>query len=116
MSGVAQATIWAPELSNDKLAFYYDGATAVKGCEQGAPDNPAACVAVPCGAARGFAVAAVVDTMPRVDGWLSFGVGRTVAKERERFGSAGGTCGLQQNAGGSASAAGCSHGEVTSGE
>ena len=68
MSGVAQATIWAPELSHDQLAFYYDGATAVKACEQGAPHNPAACVAVPRGApARGFAVAAVVDAMPRVD-------------------------------------------------
>jgi hypothetical protein len=97
-----QAATWARALSHDKLTFGDGGTIATKVSWD--PLYPAACVAVPRGAAGGFVLAAVVVVMPSEDdqfgfGAFTFGVGRAIPKEEGRFGSScgnSGTCGLAQ--------------------
>ena len=63
--------------------------------------HPARSVAVRRGGgAGGFALAAVVEALPKPRGyWLSFGVGRAMPKDDKTFGYYDGTCGLMQNSG-----------------
>ena len=98
--GVGQSVKWSPLLSCSELTLGDGGATATKAWK-GEPINPAALVAVGRGGgAEGFAAAAVFEAMPEADQWFSFGVGRAMPKEGERFGwTAGGTCGLRQQPG-----------------
>eukprot|EP01045_Picozoa_sp_COSAG04_P027818 COSAG04_NODE_4153_length_2266_cov_4.369635_1_plen_355_part_00 len=99
--GVAQAVKWARPLSHDRLTLADGDATATKAW-QGKPRHPAALVAVGRGGgAEGFALAAVVEAMPKAYGSaFSFGVGRAMPKEGQTFGyGADGTCGLVQNTG-----------------
>ena len=85
---------WERELSHERLAFRDGDATARKPWKD-APWRPAALIPVGRGAA---AVALTVESMPKVTGYFSFGVGRAMAKVGERFGDFGGTCGLRQDA------------------
>ena len=88
---------WERELSHERLAFRDGDATARKPWKD-APWRPAALVAVPGRRGGGAAVALTVESMPKVTGYFSFGVGRAMAKVGERFGDFGGTCGLRQDA------------------
>ena len=90
-----EPSAWERELSHEQLAFRDGDATARKPWKD-APWRPAALVAV---RRRGAAaVALTVESMPKVTGYFSFGVGRAMAKVGERFGDHAGTCGLRQDA------------------
>ena len=96
----AQPKAFLPQLSCDKLTLGDGGATATTWPGMDQFTNPAALVAVGRGGgAEGFALAAVVEAMPKVSGWFSFGVGRAMPKKDRIFGSPDGTCGLGQNPG-----------------
>eukprot|EP01045_Picozoa_sp_COSAG04_P009135 COSAG04_NODE_522_length_13154_cov_27.623592_6_plen_236_part_00 len=101
-AGLGQVVKWAPPLSHDKLTLGDGDATATKAWE-GDPGKPAALVAVGRGGgAEGFALAAVVEALPKAGDFLAFGVGRSMPKEGKEFGHVGlgadGTCGLRQRA------------------
>eukprot|EP01045_Picozoa_sp_COSAG04_P035262 COSAG04_NODE_8060_length_1028_cov_1.826695_1_plen_166_part_01 len=97
MSDVAQPTAFAPALSHDSLTLGDGGATATNRAK--GVLRPAALVAVGRGGgAEGFALAAVVEALPKLIGSFSFGVGRAMPKEGKRFNDADGTCGLYQSA------------------
>ena len=85
MAAAAQPKAFSPQLSHDKLTLADGGATATRAWG-GEPHYPAALVAVGRGMAEGFSAAAVVETMPEAGQYLSFGVGRTMAKEGKTFG------------------------------
>eukprot|EP01045_Picozoa_sp_COSAG04_P016731 COSAG04_NODE_1423_length_6828_cov_13.718978_1_plen_254_part_00 len=98
-AGLGQVVAWAPPLSHGRLTLGDGGATATRAW-YGAPHYPAALVAVGRGGgAEGFALAAVVEALPKMNAYsyFSFGVGRAMPKEGKGFGgTADGTCGLQQ--------------------
>ena len=104
MSGAVpptQASAWARPLSHDQLTLGDGNTTATTSQSL---YNPAALVAVRRGGgAGGFALAAVVEALPKPRGyWLSFGVGRAMPQQGKQFGWDG-TCGLLQKAHGESS-------------
>eukprot|EP01045_Picozoa_sp_COSAG04_P019278 COSAG04_NODE_1859_length_5375_cov_2.368082_2_plen_258_part_00 len=89
MQTTAQPSAWERELSHERLAFR-DGDAIARKPWKDAPWRPAALMPVARGAgAAGAAVALTVESMPKVTGYSSFGVGRAMAKVGERFGDFG---------------------------